>query len=529
MKYKTISVQIVLLSMGSISLIAKNKIEEIKRPNIIFIMSDDHSYQTISAYGHPISKIAPTPNIDRIAQAGVVFDNAFVENSISTPSRATLMTGMYSSHHGQTHFGYGLDTTKMFFSEYLQKAGYQTAVFGKWHLNAEPKGFDYYDIFFDQGDYYNPEFRTPETKGAYIREKGYATALTTDHALNWLDRVSVNKEEPFCMVLLHKAPHRNWMPDLDHLYIYEDVTFPEPKTLFDDYGTRGGQMKTQELTVANHLGYAFDLKVEELQNEPTLEYIKNSWQPTMDRFDADQRTVWDRAYKEINADFLKNRPTGKALVSWKYQRYIRDYCKTVKSVDEQVGRILDYLKENNLEENTIIVYTSDQGFFMGEHGLYDKRFMYEESFRTPFIIAYPQKIEGGRRSKELIQNIDFAPTLLDFAGIQKPRDMDGESFVPILENNKNTTWRKSLYYQFYDYPAVGQVRPHYGIRTDRYKLIHWQSKGVGNETGIDLDHWELYDLKNDPNELKDEANNKKYSEIKKELHEELERLKEKQR
>ncbi|UIR57687.1 sulfatase [Sphingobacterium sp. SRCM116780] len=498
---------------------AQTKVKKSKKPNIIWIMSDDHSFQTISAYGHPISQLAPTPNIDRIAEKGVVFDQAFVENSICTPSRATLLTGMYSKNHGQTHFGYGLDSSKMFYSEYLQKAGYHTAVFGKWHLPVEPKGFTYYDIFEDQGDYYNPTFRNSSTNGKYIQEKGYATTLVTDHALAWLDKEK-DKEEPFCLVILHKAPHRNWMPDLKYLNAYEDVTFPEPPTLFDDYKTRGEQMKVHELSVANHLGYAFDLKVEALKDVPTQDYIRDSWPLAMNRLDGEQRAIWDKAYENIHRDFLLNKPTGKELVSWKYQRYIRDYCKTVKSVDEEVGRILNYLKQNGLEDNTMIVYTSDQGFFMGEHGLYDKRFMYEESFRTPLIMSYPSQIEGGWRSDKLVQNIDFAPTILDVAGVAIPKDMDGKSLIPILKKDKNLKWRDMLYYAYYDYPAVGAVRPHYGVRTDRYKLIHW--KNIDPKTKLsEFDHWEFYDLKKDPQETNNVYNKPSYGKIIKTLKEQI--------
>lgn len=505
------------LNLSPIS--AQIKKASAKRPNIIWIMSDDHSYQTISAYGHPISKLASTPNIDRIADNGVVFDQAFVENSICTPSRATLLTGMYSKNHGQTHFGYGLDPEKPFYSEYLQKAGYHTAVFGKWHLPVSPKGFDYYDIFEDQGDYYNPAFKTPATQGKYVQEKGYATTLVTDHALAWLEQEK-DKDEPFCMVVLHKAPHRNWMPDLKYLNTYEDVTFPEPKTLFDDYGTRGGQMKVHELSIANHLGYAFDLKVEALKDEPTLDYIRDSWPLAMDRLDAEQRALWDGAYEKINREFLKNRPTGKELISWKYQRYIRDYCKTVKSVDDEVGRILDYLKANGLEDNTMIVYTSDQGFFMGEHGLYDKRFMYEESFRTPLLISFPSHVKGGWHSDKLVQNIDFAPTILDAAGIAIPENIDGKSLMPILRKDKKLHWRDRLFYAFYDYPAVGAVRPHYGVRTERYKLMHWLNRDP--TTGkTEFDHWELYDLKKDPNELENRYNEQGYSKVIKDLKEKI--------
>ncbi|GAB6122735.1 sulfatase family protein [Dysgonomonas termitidis] len=484
-----------------------------KKPmNILFIMTDDHAFQALSAYGHPISKLAPTPNLDRIAQNGMLFNNAFVENSISTPSRATLLTGMYSHQHGQTHLGYGLKPDKKFFVEYLQDAGYQTALFGKWHLSAQPKGFDTYKIFDDQGEYYNPRFRTPQSDGKYIREEGYATDLVTDDALNWL--IFRDKSKPFCVLVHHKAPHRNWMPDLQYLDLYEDIEFPEPATLFDDYSTRGEQMKTHELSVASHLGYAFDLKVSQLQNEPTLDYIKSSFDMAISTLTPEQLRVWNESYDKKNKDFLANRPQGKELVRWKYQRYIKDYCRTIKSVDVQVGRLLDYLENNNLMENTIIVYTSDQGFYLGEHGLYDKRFMYEEAFRTPLIIALPGAKKGAECT-ELVQNIDYAPTLLDAAGVNKPDDMAGESLIPLLTGTSDK-WRDNLYYQFYDYPAVGMTRKHYGIRDKRYKLIHWYGKGELKDK--DIDSWELYDLKKDPTEIINIYNDKKYTKVKERLH-----------
>lgn len=491
-----------------------------KRPNIVCIFTDDHAFQAISAYGHPISKLAPTPNIDRLAARGMIFTHAFVENSICTPSRATLLTGMYSHQHGQTLLGNRMNYEKTWFVELLQKDGYQTSVFGKWHLNVDPKGFDYYDILFDQGEYYNPGFRTPETKGKYIQEEGYATTLITDHALRWLDH-RTNKTQPFCMLVNHKAPHRNWMPDLANLNIYDDVTFPEPETLFDDYATRGLQMQTQELTIDKHLGFAFDLKVEELKDEPTLQYIKDSWPLAMNTLTKAQRAVWDKAYAAQNREFLANRPERKDLLRWKYQRYIKDYCRTVKSVDNEVGRLINYLEMVGELENTIIVYTSDQGFLLGEHGLYDKRFMYEESFRTPLIISYPAKIKGGSVCDELVQNIDYAPTFLDIAGVSVPTDMAGKSLLPLFRNGKSKNWRQSLYYHFYDYPAVGMVRRHYGIRTDRYKLIHWYGKGYGSDS--DIDSWELFDLKADPNEVKNVYNSPELRKIQEKLAIELEK------
>lgn len=341
--------------------------------NIVCIFTDDHAFQTISAYGHPISKLAPTPNIDRLAGNGMLFTQSFVENSISAPSRATLLTGLYSHQHGQTRLGCCLNPQKQWFTELLQKKGYVTSVFGKWHLNVEPKGFDHYDILFDQGEYYNPKFRRPDTNGEYIKEKGYATTLITDHAIEWLEK-NISDEKPFCVLVNHKAPHRNWMPDFPNMHLFEDVDFPEPETLFDDYTTRGPQMKTQELTIDRHMGYAFDFKVRELKNEPTLQYIRDSWLMAMAEMDSKQRATWEAIYDKKNEEFLKNPPVGKDLLRWKYQRYVKEYCRTIRSVDEQVGRLLDYLEEKGVLDNTVIVYTSDQGFLLGEHGLYDKRF-----------------------------------------------------------------------------------------------------------------------------------------------------------
>jgi arylsulfatase A-like enzyme len=506
--YKLYACLGLLLGPGAVASSGESR----KPVNILFIMTDDHAFQALSAYGHPISKLAPTPNLDRIAGNGMLFRNAFVENSISTPSRATLLTGMYSHQHGQTHLGYGLKPDVRFFTEYLQQAGYQTAVFGKWHLAAEPKGFDTYKIFEDQGEYYNPRFKTPETGGRYILEEGYATDLVTNDALEWL--VYRDKSKPFCLMVHHKAPHRNWMPDLQYLDLYEDVEFPEPETLFDDYRTRGEQMQTQELTVTNHLGYAFDLKVAQLQNEPTLDYIKNSFYIAMNSMNGKQLRVWNEAYDKKNKEFLANRPEGMALVKWKYQRYIKDYCRTIKSVDVQVGRLLDYLENNGLMDHTLIVYTSDQGFFLGEHGLYDKRFMYEESFRTPLMIAYPGTRKGVVCEK-LVQNIDYAPTFLDAAGVKIPEDMAGKSLLPLLKQEK-VQWRDHLYYHFYDYPSVGMVRQHDGVSDGRYKLIHWYGKGHQNDK--EIDYWELYDLKKDPVEVNNVYDDPKYNKIREKWH-----------
>lgn len=483
------------------------------RPNIVYIMTDDHAYQTVGAYGHPISRLAPTPNIDRLAREGMLFREAFVENSISAPSRATLLTGVYSHRHGQTTLSYGImDTTLVHFPELLRAEGYLTAIFGKWHLSVEPKGFDHYDLLWDQGEYYNPVMRTPETGGRYVRQEGYATDIITDHALAWLD-ARRDDDAPFCLMIHHKAPHRNWMADLKYLDLYEDVEFPEPETLFDDYATRGDQMRQQQLTIDRHMGYAFDFKVEELKDEPTLQYIHDSWDIAMSTLTPEQRRVWDDSYGRKNRDFLADRPEGKELLRWKYQRYIHDYCRTIRSVDDQIGRVLDYLEENGLMDNTLIVYTSDQGFLLGEHGLYDKRFMYEESFRTPLVMRLP----GGARGDiaEMVQNIDYAPTFLELAGVPVPADMQGVSLLPLLRGEHPAGWRRSLYYHFYEYPAEHMVRRHYGVRNDRWKLIHFYN---------DIDQWELYDLQEDPHELRNLYGLPEYAAPRREMTDELVRL-----
>lgn len=483
------------------------------RPNIVYIMTDDHAYQTVGAYGHPISRLAPTPNIDRLAREGMLFREAFVENSISAPSRATLLTGVYSHRHGQTTLSYGImDTTLVHFPELLRAEGYLTAIFGKWHLSVEPKGFDHYDLLWDQGEYYNPVMRTPETGGRYVRQEGYATDIITDHALAWLD-ARRDDDAPFCLMIHHKAPHRNWMADLKYLDLYEDVEFPEPETLFDDYATRGDQMRQQQLTIDRHMGYAFDFKVEELKDEPTLQYIHDSWDIAMSTLTPEQRRVWDDSYGRKNRDFLADRPEGKELLRWKYQRYIHDYCRTIRSVDDQIGRVLDYLEENGLMDNTLIVYTSDQGFLLGEHGLYDKRFMYEESFRTPLVMRLPGGVRGN--IAEMVQNIDYAPTFLELAGVAVPDDIQGVSLLPLLRGEHPAGWRRSLYYHFYEYPAEHMVRRHYGVRNDRWKLIHFYN---------DIDQWELYDLQEDPHELRNLYGLPEYAAPRREMTDELVRL-----
>jgi arylsulfatase A-like enzyme len=521
-----------------------------KKPlNIVHIMADDHSFQTISAYGHPISQLAPTPNIDRLAAEGMLFRRAFVENSLSTPSRACLMTGLYSHQNGQRTLGKGIDTSKVFVSELLQANGYQTAVVGKWHMQCEPKGFDFFYVLQDQGDYYNPEFKSPNSDGKYIREEGYATSLITDHAVEFLE--SRDPSKPFSLFVHHKAPHRNWMPEGKYLELYEDVEFPYPETFDDDYSTRCAAAASQEMTIANDMTLLTDLKVAEPIDEATKAAWRNtiatwqkkglthqqiyerltpeqrnilSWQHLVERMTPEQLDTWTKAYTEKNKKFTAQKLQGKELTKWKYQRYLKDYLRCIKTIDDEVGRLFKYLEEHDLLENTIVVYTSDQGFYMGEHGWFDKRFMYEESFRTPLIIRYPGNVPRGIESDALVQNIDYAPTYLDAAGVAQPQSMTGASLLPLRNGKTPAQWREYLYYHYYDYPAVHQVRRHDGVRDTRYKLIHFYGEGFGKDKGYDISCNELYDLQSDPNELHNLYDRQELGEVRERLQKRLEQF-----
>lgn len=546
-----------LLSFAALSCIAATAQAQQKaaaatqRPNIVYIMCDDHAFQCISAYGSPISKFAPTPNIDRIAERGMRFDRAFVENSLSTPSRACLMTGLYSNQNGQRQLGEGIDTTRTFFTEQLQQAGYQTAVVGKWHMGCDPKGFDYYHIYNDQGQYYNPQYRGTDTDGKYIVEEGYSTDLTTDHALSFIEHRDTNK--PFCLLLHHKAPHRNWLANTKYFGMYDNVTFPMPETFYDDYETRGSAVRTQKMSVTKDMRWEQDFKVPEMLDTANADSWDSylSLMNEVNRMNPEQRIAWGKYYFPRNRRLLEARLTGKELDEWKYQNYIRDYMSVIKSVDESVGRVLDYLDSHGLTDNTIIVYTSDQGFYMGEHGWFDKRFMYEESLRTPLLIAYPGHIQPGTVCNKLVQNIDYAPTFLDLAGISKPKELPGRSLTPLFKaGDKVKGWRNSIYYHYYDYPTYHMVRKHDGVRTDRYKLIHFYGAG-----GLDavkenkyqrqpgtrehgcmtyltslgyfepkdsaVNYNELYDLQADPHELNNLYGKPGYEKITKQLQKQL--------
>ena len=470
-----------IISLAALSCVTAAYAQQQKaqqHPNIVYIMCDDHAYQCISAYGSALSKLAPTPNIDRLAERGMRFDRAFVENSLSTPSRACLMTGQYSHQNGQRQLGEGIDTTRTFFTELLQEAGYQTAVVGKWHMGCDPKGFDYYHVYNDQGQYWNPQYRGTDTNNEFVVEEGYSTDLTTDHALDFIEHRDPSK--PFCLLLHHKAPHRNWQANLKYLGMYDDVEFPMPENFYDDYATRGSAAHTQKMSVTRDMRWEQDFKVPEMLdlNNPDSQDSYNALMGEINRMTPEQRSAWGRYYFPRNRRLLEAQLKGKDLDNWKYQAYIRDYMSVIASVDESVGRVLDYLDKNGLTDNTMIVYTSDQGFYMGEHGWFDKRFMYEESLRTPLIVSYPGHTKPGSVCNRLVQNIDYAPTFLALAGVSQPKDMPGRSLVPVLTNGDNVkNWRQSIYYHYYDYPTYHMVRKHDGVRTDRYKLIHFYGKG----------------------------------------------------
>lgn len=477
------------------------------RPNIIYIMSDDHAFQAISAYGGPLKDYAPTPNIDRIAQNGMRFDRCLVTNSISGPCRAVVLTGKYSHLNGfLKNEGQGpFDGSQQTFPKILQSAGYTTAMIGKWHLGSDPTGFDHWEILPGQGSYYNPDFITAEGRHT---DEGYVTELITDKSIEWLDQAK-NSGKPFMLMMHHKAPHREWQPGPNELTLYKDVTFPEPETLFDDYSGRGRAAKEQDMTISKTMRLLEDLKLYPDPSKP-----KNVG---LNRMNETQMAAWDSAYNPIIRKFYRSGLSGSELTSFKYQRYMQDYLACIAAVDKSVGEVLDYLRDNGLEDNTVVFYVSDQGFYLGEHGWFDKRFMFEESYRTPLLISWPGKIKPGSVNNDLVSNLDFAQTILDMAGAELPADMQGMSMVPLLKGRKPASWRKEHYYHYYEYPAVHSVKRHYGISTDQYKLIHFY---------YDIDEWELYDLKADPRELKNVYDDPEYGSVKKKLHKKLEILRE---
>ena len=469
------------------------------RPNIVFIFSDDHATNAISAYGGIFKDIAPTPNIDRIANEGALLKNALCTNAICGPSRAAILTGKYSHVNGyfKNYKGGVFNNQQWTYPQSLQASGYQTALIGKWHLVSEPIGFDYYKYHISKGEqglYWDPVYND---NGKKIKEKGYATNLTTDFAMDWLNERDPN--QPFCLMLQYKAPHRQWAPDTKYEDLWEDQEMPTPSNFNDTYQDRELTAGNTEMT----MDYFSRRDMKMTPPDSLLKKARNKW--LQYGFKPGEVVA---PVKGLNREETRQ---------WKYQKYIKDYLATIRSVDDNIGKVLAYLKENGLEKNTIVIYASDQGFFLGEHGFFDKRFMYEEALHMPFVIRYPGKIQPGTVVDDIVTNIDFAPTLLDMAGVPVPEQVQGKSFFNNLKGDTSEDWQQSMYYHYYEYPYYHRVQPHYGIRNQRYKLIHFY---------YDVDVWELYDLKKDPNEMKNLIHSKSYTILIKQLKKELYKLKE---
>lgn len=472
------------------------------RPNIVFIFSDDHATQAIGAYG---SRINETPNIDRLAKEGAVFRNSFCANSICGPSRACILTGKHSHINGFLRNGNQFDGDQFTFPKLLQQAGYSTAMIGKWHLTSDPTGFDHWEILPGQGSYYNPDFI--QMNGSRMRRQGYCTDIITDLSLDWLKQAS-ESEKPFMLMCQHKAPHRNWSPPERYFSLYKDVDVPEPETLFDDYANRSELLKQNEMSIENHFSWAHDMKFQG-ENQFPEHFVSNLANGEYRRMTDEQRAAWDAAYEPENQDFIRKMKAGeltdKQVVQWKYQRYIKDYLGCVQAVDDGVGEILGYLDESGLAENTIVIYSSDQGFYLGEHGWYDKRWMFEESLEMPFLIRWPGVLEAGVDSTALIQNIDYAPTFLEVAGAEVPSEIQGRSLVPLLKNQGDAPadWRDAIYYAYYENAAVHNVPVHDGVRTDGYKAMFFPRTR----------EWNLFDLEKDPLEMNSVHADPEYGEI----------------
>lgn len=476
-------------------------------PNILFVYCDDHAQAAIGAYG---SRVNQTPSIDRLAREGMLFENSFVTNSICAPARAVIQTGLFSHLNGVMDNGQTFDGSQVTMPKLLHEAGYQTAVIGKWHLKTDPQGFDYWAVLIDQGPYYNPRMLTSEGEKYY---EGYTTDIITDRALEWLD--ARDDDRPFLLMYQHKAPHRNWMPEPEYFGLYEDVKLPEPETLFDDYEGRASGARNQEMTIARHMTGMYDLKFPR-----KLDVWGFNWeQGFLDGLTESQREAWKAGYAGRAAAFEKlfenGEPADEEFTKFKYQCYMQDYLRSIASVDDNLGRVLDYLDQSGLAENTIVVYSSDQGFYLGEHGWFDKRWMYEQSLRTPLIVRWPGQVQPGSRCAALVQNLDMAPTFLNAAGAEIPRQMQGKSLVPLLKAEADEAgFRDAIYYHYYEYPEAHRVPEHFGVRTDRYKLVCYYT----------LNEWELFDLSEDPNEMHSVYADPAYADVRAQLEQRLAEL-----
>ena len=453
------------------------------QPNILFIMADDHAWQAVSSYGES-RHLIETPNIDRIGKEGVKFDHCMVPNALCGPARAAIITGTYSHINGfYNNSNSRFDGTQITFPKLLQKAGYQTAMIGKWHLESDPTGFDHWEILPGQGIYYNPPMIRDGTK---VKHEGYVTEIITDLSLDWLKHRDSSK--PFMLLCWQKAPHREWEPSLKDLDFDQDRQYPLPDTLYDDYSGRGKAEHSQDMMISSTMRMNEDCKLTTPQD-----------------LSPEQRKIWDTYYNPRNEAFLKQNLTGKALTAWKYNRFMHDYLGCIKGVDDNVGRLLKYLDDTGLATNTIVVYSSDQGFFLGEHGWFDKRWIFEESARTPLLIRWPAAIKPGGVCEKMVSSLDLAETFLQVAGAVIPDRMQGRSLVPLLEEGDSGDWRTAFYYHYYEYPTPHHVRPHYGVITDRYTIAHFYWP--------DVDYWELFDREKDPEEMKSVFGDPAYAEV----------------
>lgn len=496
---------------GSMMLTALSAMAQGERPNIVYIMTDDHTAQMLSAYGNsPIE----TPNLDRIANEGVLFRNSFVANSLSGPSRACMLTGKHSHKNGFTNNEHGIfDGSQQTMPKLMQKAGYQTALIGKWHLVSQPTGFDHWDILEGQGEYYDPLFIHDD--GSQSVEKGYCTNVITDKAIEWMN--NRDKTRPFILFLHHKACHRDWLPELKYIREYENQTFALPENFWDNHeGRLAAQQQEMSIASDHDMDLIYDNKAY-LPGDSSR--LSQTYLNYVERLSKEEQQKYWAFYDSLSCDFKRKHLEGRELTEWKFQRYMRDYAKVTKTLDDNIGRVLDYLKEQGLDKNTLVVYTSDQGFYMGEHGFFDKRFMYEESLNTPLLMRLPEGYERKGEVTEMVQNIDYAPTFLEMAGASIPKDIQGESLVPLLKKEKAIgKWRDAIYYHFYEFPAEHMVKRHYGIRTKRYKLIHFYN---------DIDTWEMYDLQEDPQEMHNIYNVRAYRKVQEDLHKKLRMLQKK--
>ena len=483
-----------------------------ERPNILFIFSDDHAPHAIGAYDGRLKSVDPTPNIDALARQGMLFRNSFCTNSICGPSRAVIVTGKHSHLNGFMNNGNNFDGSQQTFPKLLQKVGYQTAMIGKWHLKSNPQGFDYWDILPGQGDYYNPALISADGRR---QVEGHCTEIVTDLALEWLDKTR-DKDKPFMLMCQHKAPHRCWMPAPEHLDLYDDIEIPIPDSLFDKHLDDAPAARNQEMEIDRHMHIVYDLfsnPPKDWDGEPNLQTDKSGFK-NMAKMTPEQLKVWHAAYKDENDAFDRANLTGDELVRWKYQRYAKNYLRCIRGVDDSVGRLLKYLADNDLENNTVVVYSSDQGFYVGDRGWYDKRWMYEESLKMPLIVKWPGNTNPGSVNENLVQNLDYAETFLEMAGATVPDDMQGRSLVPLLRGEKVDDWRSSIYYHYYEYPSVHMVPRQNGVRNERYKLIQFYEFG----------EWEFYDLEKDPNEMINLYNDPDYQDEVSTMKSELERL-----